>query len=364
MSKIRNHNRLLAAFCALAVLLCAGLMITCDTGGSTGSTGSNGDPVLPGSISISVHGNAAAISYGYGYGPMLVAIYTNGGTETVEYQWNINNEAISGENGATLIPEAAGSYTVTVSAAGFISKTSNPLTLSEKVWLPLKDIDFEIPTASWTQSRVTSTIVTKMYELAAQSGELASRFADWKTELEKNGGSATQIKFAESMRDEYKNLQDVYENDYVENSKHRVLNANYRIKNEIGNLFSNETAKAKVLFETQLVAFASGGLAEEGYSAIGLNRVTQNPAGVKARAKANYDELCDLIEQWGGQRPPQQDSTYATAVTALKAALNASIPEMAGPHRGGIIQQLEDTTQFYCFIQDLLYLRKSTAISR
>ncbi|GHV43593.1 hypothetical protein AGMMS49546_25630 [Spirochaetia bacterium] len=73
------------------------------------------DPDLSGTITISP-------SEGVTTGTLLTAAYN--GTETVTYQWNKGETAISGATGATYTPGEAGSYTVTVSAAGYRSKTS------------------------------------------------------------------------------------------------------------------------------------------------------------------------------------------------------------------------------------------------
>ncbi|MDR2480242.1 MAG: leucine-rich repeat protein [Treponema sp.] len=55
-------------------------------------------------------------------GDTLVAVYN--GPEAVTYQWNKDGTAISGETGQIYIPTAEGQYTVTVSKAGYQSKTS------------------------------------------------------------------------------------------------------------------------------------------------------------------------------------------------------------------------------------------------
>jgi len=55
-------------------------------------------------------------------GTELTASYS--GNEAVAYQWNKNGTAINGATETTYTPPFAGSYTVTVSAPGYISKTS------------------------------------------------------------------------------------------------------------------------------------------------------------------------------------------------------------------------------------------------
>ena len=60
----------------------------------------------------------------------LTAAYS--GTETVAYQWYKDNVAISGATSARYTP-AAGSYTVTVNASGYTSKTSAAVTVIEPI---------------------------------------------------------------------------------------------------------------------------------------------------------------------------------------------------------------------------------------
>ena len=61
-------------------------------------------------------------------GTELTAVYS--GTESVSYQWNKGGTAINGEKSTTYTPIEAGSYTVTVSAAGYNSKTSTPVSVT------------------------------------------------------------------------------------------------------------------------------------------------------------------------------------------------------------------------------------------
>ena len=72
-------------------------------------------PDLPGNITISPTGNVNA-------GTELTANYS--GTVTVNYQWNKDEAAVPGATGNKYTPLEAGSYTVTISAIGYKSKTS------------------------------------------------------------------------------------------------------------------------------------------------------------------------------------------------------------------------------------------------
>jgi len=77
---------------------------------------------LSGSISITPPGPVAV-------GTPLTAAYT--GSETVSYQWNRNATVNVGTNSTTYTPDQAGVYTVTVSASGYLSKTSLPVTVTD-----------------------------------------------------------------------------------------------------------------------------------------------------------------------------------------------------------------------------------------
>jgi hypothetical protein len=88
--------------------------------------GGEDDLNLSGSIVISTtSGGTAAASAATG--ATLYAVYS--GNETVTYQWN-KDGAASGGTGISYTPAAAGSYTVTVSASGYQSKTSAPITVT------------------------------------------------------------------------------------------------------------------------------------------------------------------------------------------------------------------------------------------
>ena len=77
------------------------------------------DPPLSGNITISPAGPVTT-------GTTLTANYT--GTETVSYQWKNGSTDVG--TGLTCTPTTAGSYTVTVSAAGYTGKTSDAVTVT------------------------------------------------------------------------------------------------------------------------------------------------------------------------------------------------------------------------------------------
>jgi hypothetical protein len=78
-------------------------------------------PDLAGAISISPNDG---VSTGTG----LTASYS--GSEAVAYQWNKGGSAVSGASGTSFMPFTSGSYTVTVSADGYNSKTSAAVEVS------------------------------------------------------------------------------------------------------------------------------------------------------------------------------------------------------------------------------------------
>ncbi|GHV88017.1 hypothetical protein AGMMS50267_03770 [Spirochaetia bacterium] len=89
-------------------------------------------------------------------GTQLTAAYSDG-AGTVSYQWNKDGTAISGATGRTYTPGEAGSYTVTVSATGFKSKTSDPVTVTGDTILTLSGTIAISPTAATPGTLLTAT---------------------------------------------------------------------------------------------------------------------------------------------------------------------------------------------------------------
>jgi hypothetical protein len=89
--------------------------------GLTGCPPDGGDPELSGSVTISPDSDVTT-------GTELTASYS--GSETVTWQWQKDGADISGATGAACTPGEAGSYTVTVSAAGYLSNTSSAVTVT------------------------------------------------------------------------------------------------------------------------------------------------------------------------------------------------------------------------------------------
>jgi hypothetical protein len=110
-------------FCAIAVLISL-TFTACDNGsndsGSNNPGSGSGDPALSGTITITPPGPVAVDT-------LLTAIYT--GPEdlpdaALRYQWNRNGTPISEATSRVYRPTTTGSYTITVSAEGYQSKTS------------------------------------------------------------------------------------------------------------------------------------------------------------------------------------------------------------------------------------------------
>jgi hypothetical protein len=111
-------------------------MIACDSGGGGGGGGGGGDPGIqnPGgdpqlSGSITISPNTGVIT-----GTELTANYS--GSETVSFQWKKGSTNV-GTNSNKYTPAEAGSYTVTVRATGYTSKTSAAVAVTDPSLLTL-----------------------------------------------------------------------------------------------------------------------------------------------------------------------------------------------------------------------------------
>ena len=117
------------------------------------------DPDLTGRITISPAGPVDI-------GTELTATYS--GDETVSYQWK-NGATNVGTDSNKYTPEMAGSYTVTVSAEGFKSKTSAAVTVTGPtddwktgvVWLKTKESKYDIDEDEGTVGEVKSETTTE-----------------------------------------------------------------------------------------------------------------------------------------------------------------------------------------------------------
>ena len=128
---MKNTIKLFGVIAIMAVI--GFTMASCGGGAGDGTTG---DLDLSGIIGISYSSPATA-------GEILSAYYS--GSESVSYQWNKDGTALSGKTETTLIAETEGSYTVTVSAAGYKSKTSDAVIVGPAVpiWIAVEDTTFD-----------------------------------------------------------------------------------------------------------------------------------------------------------------------------------------------------------------------------
>jgi len=145
-----------------AVIIALAAVIVFSMAGCENPTGTGGDKVLTGDITISAAGGSFTIN------TELTANYT--GTEDVDYQWKKNNTAITGATTTKYTPTEAGSYTVTVSAPGYESKTSkavevtNPLlTLSGTITIS-PNTDVEIDTELTATYSGTETVTFQWHK--------------------------------------------------------------------------------------------------------------------------------------------------------------------------------------------------------
>ena len=104
----------------IIALIAAVAVISCPNG--DGGT----DSSLSGTITIFQYGSPAGVDSDVYTGTEITAEYT--GTETVSYQWKRDNTNVGG-NAKLFTPGEPGAYTVTVSASGYKSKTSAPVTV-------------------------------------------------------------------------------------------------------------------------------------------------------------------------------------------------------------------------------------------
>jgi hypothetical protein len=109
----------LAAIIGLSFAACGG---DDGSGGSGGGGGGGGNRDLSGTITITPNSGVET-------GTKLTATYS--GSEVVSYQWK-KDGGNAGANAKEYTPAEAGSYTVTVSATGYNSKTSAAVTVTRK----------------------------------------------------------------------------------------------------------------------------------------------------------------------------------------------------------------------------------------
>jgi hypothetical protein len=140
-------------------------MTACPDGGGGGGGGGGGDPDLIGVVTIMPFNNVTT-------GTKLTATYA--GTETITitlYQWKKDGANV-GINSKEYTPSEAGSYTVTISASGYKSKTSSAVTVTGNTLLNF---------AGDVTISPTTNVITGMELAAAYSGsETVTLKYQWK----------------------------------------------------------------------------------------------------------------------------------------------------------------------------------------
>ncbi|WP_461255214.1 beta strand repeat-containing protein [Treponema sp. R80B11-R83G3] len=159
-------NKLWIIALVTAILFC---FIACDNGNN------GGDSELTGTVTISPTGNVTT-------GTELSATYS--GTETVSYQWkkdgsNVGTASTTKPN--TFTPTQAGSYTVTVSATGYKSKTSAAVNVTGA----------SIPELPGNVTISPSTDVTTGTELSATYSGTETVSYQWKKDGNNVGTAST-----------------------------------------------------------------------------------------------------------------------------------------------------------------------------
>jgi uncharacterized repeat protein (TIGR02543 family) len=127
----KNKLRIIIAITVIMVTLIAMIFTACEQPVSGGTKPLD----LSGTVSISPNDNVET-------GTLLTANYS--GNETItEWQWKQVDSDIVLETGINFTPNAAGTYTVTASAEGFKSKTSDAVSVTAKVEGPIITITFD-----------------------------------------------------------------------------------------------------------------------------------------------------------------------------------------------------------------------------
>jgi hypothetical protein len=126
-----------------------------------GSNDDDGNDDLSGAIFISSASGGAAVTMARPVGQPLYAVYA--GSEAVTYQWKRDGGNLSGATGSSYTPNEEGAYTVTVSRAGYNSKTSASVTVSVGVAGSLHISDADGGAAIDRDRAVVNTILYAVY---------------------------------------------------------------------------------------------------------------------------------------------------------------------------------------------------------
>ena len=320
-------------------LIACGNSSSGDPSSPAGSGGqSGGDRELSGEVTISVQGGGPA-------NPGCTLIATYSGSEDVAYSWSGPNMGykFNSPYPYVILTSSFGSFSVTVSASGYASKTSNVLEVQPGDVL---DIQFPEISLSWNNSNAINATKSAITQLSAQSKTITEQYAYWENELRDSNAPSAQINFAEIVQ----NVQGVIQMDYkmattATGAKSMVSGHATNLTTAICGLLDSNAAN---LFKAQLNAFQM---------AVTLNQREYyynphvTPNNNQAIAEANFADACAAITSLSGQNIPTDN--IQQAIQMLRQDLEASLPEACGPYRNSLIQQWEDYAQFDGWTADL-----------
>jgi hypothetical protein len=181
-----KHGFLFGFAVLLATAIFSFTLAGCDNGSATPV-----DPELSGTIIISATDGGTAPTAAAETGATLYAVYW-GGSEPVVYQWKKGGTAIPGGTGGSYIPPTAGSYTVTVSAPGYLSKTSAAVAVTGNTLSTLNGTIIISATSTGTTAATAAKTGDTLY--AVYSGTetgLSYRWKNGETNVGTNASSYT-----------------------------------------------------------------------------------------------------------------------------------------------------------------------------
>jgi hypothetical protein len=186
--KAKAHN-VLAGFAVMFIAAIFSVtLLGCPTGDDPTTPGSN-DPELAGTIKIQKGGADVTAAT---TGDTLTAVWTAGADDpAVTYQWKKNNADVSGETGQTYAPTEAGSYTVTVSASGYKSKTSAAVNVTGSTLHPLAGT-IKIKKGSDDVTTSVKTGITLTAAWTAEEGDPTTVTYQWKKNNADVSGATSQ----------------------------------------------------------------------------------------------------------------------------------------------------------------------------
>jgi hypothetical protein len=267
-------------FTGLAVLLLAAIftMTGCDTGTSPGG----GDSDLSGTISISPDSGVQT-------GTELTATYS--GSETVSYQWKKDGGNV-GVDAATYTPAAAGSYTVTVSAEGYNSKTSAAVTVTAP-----GDGTPTVTSVTVSGPAMVLKGETAQYSALVVGTNSPSQAVNWTVE---DGSAGTSI-----------NASGLLSVDAAESNTWLTVKAVSQLD---GSKFGEKSVQVKTGSTSVITKVTIGGLGAVGQT---LTATAQD---------ASNDIITDAIFQW--QRSESYSSGYADIGGATTATYTLTVADL------------------------------------